>query len=295
MNENSTQQSSIMIDDIQDILDRYILELKKNIPIYLKDHLVLSHCLRLQTKHIAKDFFRNPINVLWAIPYFSIRKILEFAEKMGSAWAKIAILKIPKILRTDYQKEIEQSILNEVFGFSKNNLAPSHFEQMLRAHSKLQKISPIELKNIILIVERDIKSEVTLQFTKQQEITSLAASAAVIFIAHKRFGSNSLDIFGIGKEIATIYAKNEAVSHFVFGRTLGRAYYKYAPPTPTSKQVLIATVASIIIFSLLASVIGVLSYPVQNKLGLCRKQLQSLLDSTYDKVIVTVIKSLRKI
>jgi hypothetical protein len=292
MQENQTQQSSIMIDDIQYVLDTYINERNKIIPIYLKDHLVLSHCMKVQKKHIAKDFFRNPINVLWAIPYFSIRKFLEIAEKMGSDWAKTGLLKIPKALRTDYQKEIEQSILKEVFGVSNTN--PSPFELELARHPKLQNITPELFKKIVSLVENDIKAEVTLQCTKQQELTGLAASAAFIFLADKKFGSNSLDLFGIGKEIAAIWAKNKAVSNFVFGKNLGKAFYNFAPPVPTSNQIMIATVASILIFSLLSSGIGVLSYPIQNKFGLCRKQLQSLIECTYDKLIVSVIKSLKK-
>ncbi|MBC7713954.1 MAG: hypothetical protein H7177_11485 [Rhizobacter sp.] len=293
MDENQEPTFSIMIEDIQDVLDSYINERNKIISLYLKNHLIISYCFKVQAKHIAKDFFRNPINVIWAIPYFSIKKTLEVAEKMGSEWAKLALLKCPKGLRTDYQKEIEQSILKEVFGFSANKKLQSVFELEILRHPKLQDISPALLQKIVSIVELDIRTEVNLQCSKQQEVTALAASAAFIFIAHKKFGSHSLDIFGIGKEIAAIWAKKKAVSTFVFGKTLGRAYYNYSPPTPTSKQVVIATLASIVIFSLLSSAIGVLSYPIQNKLGLCRKQLQSLIGLTYEKLIVSLIRIIR--
>ncbi len=83
MNEIPTQQSSMMIEDFQDVLDTYINEVNKLITIYLRDHLILKHCFRVQLRHLAKDFFRNPINVLWAIPYFSVRKALEILERMG--------------------------------------------------------------------------------------------------------------------------------------------------------------------------------------------------------------------
>lgn len=182
MKEIPLKNSTIAIEDIQDVIDAYILECNQIIPLYLKDHLILSYCSRVQLKHLAKDFFRNPINVLWAIPYFSIRKSLEIAEKTGSLWAKIVLLKIPKALRTDYQKEIERSILKEVFGFSRNKSISSPFESRLNNHPKLQNMTPENLKKIVSLVENDIRAEVSLQCTKRRNSPVLLRQLHLSFL-----------------------------------------------------------------------------------------------------------------
>lgn len=292
MTERFNSPRTILIEDIQDVLDTYIKDLKLQIPRFLEGHLTLAHCVNSQKRHLAKDFFRNPVNVLWAIPYFSIRKVLEIADKLGSELARTFLQRIPKAIRTDYQKEMERAILEDLYGFKGNSQTP-RIEQELRSHQKFQECSPALIKNIVNVIEKEIRAEVRLQCTKQHELTDLSTSAIIFYLAGKKFGDSSLDLFGIGKKVASLWAKDEAVSSFMFGKTLGEAYYNFAPPAPTSKQIWISTNASILFFSLLSSIIGVLSYPIQNKLGFCRKQLDSLIEISYDKLILAITKNVR--
>lgn len=106
--------------------------------------------------------------------------------------------------------------------------AGGRIEQELRSHQKFQECSPALIKNIVNVIEKEIRAEVTLQCTKQHELTDLSTSAIIFYLAGKKFGDSSLDLFGIGKKIASLWAKDEAVSSFMFGKTLGEAYYNFA-------------------------------------------------------------------
>ncbi len=50
---------------------------------FVDRHLGFKECIEIQKRTFFRDFLRNPVNALWAIPSLSIRKSLEVSAKLG--------------------------------------------------------------------------------------------------------------------------------------------------------------------------------------------------------------------
>lgn len=257
------------------ILDQYLRERKLRISLFLEQHLDNGECIRIQKAHLLKDLIRNPINVFWAIPYFTIKKTLEVSEKMGFDRAKSFLLKIPRSLKTDYQKEIERLIMVELF-------------ELDQLEEKLDPVCSPELKVSIL---KEIELEVGQYCTRQNEVSDLIASGLIVLLSHLTFGDKSLDLFGLGSKIAGKWAYKKAASNFFLGESLGKTFYSYAPPEPTEKHVFLFTSLVLVVFAVLTTAIGVLSFPTQKRFGITARQLNALVDLIDDRLLLALAKS----
>lgn len=258
----------------EQIIDQYINERKSQISPFLENHLDNRECVRIQKTHLLKDLIRNPINVFWAMPYFSIKKTLEISEKVGFEQAGNLLLKIPRSWKTDYQREIERLVMHDLFELNE-------LEGKL-----LESCSPALAKSVIKIIH----FEVSQYCTRQNEVTDLLASGSIVILSHLTFGDKSLDLFGLGSKMANKWAYKKASSNFFLGENLGRAYYRYSPPTPTDKNVFLFTTLVLIIFALMTTMIGVLSFPTQKRFGITSRQLHGLVDSINDRILLTLAK-----
>jgi hypothetical protein len=116
-----------------------------------------------------------------------------------------------------------------------------------------------------------------------------------VILSERLFHDRSLDIFAIGRKVASLWAKNDAASHFVFGKSLGKAFYKVAAaPPPTTTQVVITTGVAILLLALFSTGVAILSHPLQKKLGFRQRQLENLIQTVNDKLLVELTRGLKK-
>lgn len=261
----------------EQIVDHYIQERRSRIPLFLAAHLDNRECVRIQKRHLLKDLIRNPINVFWAMPYFSIKKTLEISEKVGFDQAGNLLQKIPRSLKTDYQREIERLVMQDLF-------------ELPELEAKLLgSCSPDFAKTLIKIIHLEIGQ----YCTRQNEVSDLLASGSIVLLSHLTFGDKSLDLFGLGSKIASKWAYKKAASNFFLGENLGRAFYRYSPPTPSDKNVFLFTTLVLLAFALMTTVIGVLSFPTQKRFGITSRQLHGLVESINDRLLLTLAKDRR--
>lgn len=266
------------MNSTEEIIEQYLSEKKLKIAVFLSSHLDNSECLRIQKRYLMQDLIRNPINVFWAMPYFSIRKGLEIAEKLGIDKAATLAKKIPKSFKTDYQKEIERVLIDELF-------------ELDSLEQKLQLTCTTALRKDLI---QEIRSEIGLYCARQNEVSDLIASGVIVLLSHFTFGDKSLDLFGLGSKFANKWAYKKASSEFFLGETVGNVFYKFSPPTPSDKHIYIFTSLVLIGFAILTTVIGVFSIPTQKRFGITSRQLHQLLDGIHDKLILKVAKSARE-
>lgn len=261
--------------ELEEILDNYIRERNGRIDTFLSKHLGNDECIRIQKSFFLQDIIKNPINVLWAIPYFSLKKVLETAEKLGIQSAARLLQMIPKSLKTDYQKEIERLVLEELFQLSETEVRFSNH------------YSP-ELTKLLIM---EIRKEISLYCMKQNEVTDLVASSFIVLFSQYSFGDKTLDLFGLGNKFAQKWTHKKAAKEFFLGESLGNTFYTFAPVNPSEKQIFLFTAAVLLVFGIITTAIGVMSFPVQKRFGVTRHQLQSLTNQIHDRLLLTVVKA----
>ena len=96
------------------------------------------------------------------------------------------------------------------------------------------------------------------------------------------FGDHSLGISGIGDQIARNRAKDRAASTFMFGASIGSAFYSVFPPNPTFWQVVGATLTVGLFITAMSLLVGMLSDPWLKRMGFQHTQLHMLIDAVED-------------
>lgn len=267
------------MNEIEILLDDYIRERKTRIDVFLHNHLDKNECLKIQKASFLKDIVKNPVNVLWAIPYFSIKKFLEIGDKLGVQTAGKLLHSIPKSLKTDYQKEIERIVLNELF-------------EVRKLENTLRPVCSPELHELLI---RDLRSEISQYCNRQNEVTDLMASGFIVMVSHYSFGDKTLDLFGLGSKFAQKWTQKKAAKEFFLGENIGQTFYKYVPVSASEKHVFWFTAAVILLFAVVTTTIGILSFPTQKRFGITRNQLNLLTNQIHDRLLLSIAKSRRNL
>lgn len=280
---------------LQQALHRYLEGRKQDMATRWTEIVHIQNCRRIQQRHFLKDLVLNPINTLWAIPYLTVRKFIEGAEKIGIDLPDNLISMIPKSFKTGFQAEMEREIQTKVFGLPGPE-SDSALEKEIESDPLLTSAIPrYERQLLIDDAETDIRKAVADFCGVHNGFTDLAASLGVVWVARKFFHDGSLDVFGIGKKMAAGWAREDAVSGFFLGRSAGNFYYDLAgAPKPSSKQMFLGTAISMFLLALFSTLVNVMSYPVQSQLGFKRKQIDRLLRNVEDRVLLRFTKASRK-
>ncbi len=100
----------------------------------------------------------------------------------------------------------------------------------------------------------------------------------------------------MGRRWAAFWAREDAVKGFFLGKDLGRTFYSFVhPPPPTTPQVFMATTIGLVLLALFSTGMSALSYPTRGKLGIEKKQLEKLIQSVEDKLILRFTKGLKQL
>ena len=98
------------------------------------------------------------------------------------------------------------------------------------------------------------------------------------------FGDHALGISGIGEQIARNRAKDKAASTFMFGASLGSAFYSVFPPKPSFWEVVAATLIVGLFMTAMSLLVGLLSDPSLKRVGFQHTQLNVLIDAVEDSL-----------
>jgi hypothetical protein len=291
MTETHTQ-TGLLARSLHESLEKYLRERKERIPALLAGPLSMENCVRMQWRHVQGDLFCNPLNTIWAIPYLSLRKFLEVFEKLGMDSAKVIIPAIPRAARTAFQKEVERQIANELFGLAGDRTALAaglESDGCFREYFGTPEWAELRAR-----AEGEVRHLVTEYCNTQTGFNDLASSTAILLAAQTFFGDRSLDVFMMGRRWAALWSRQKAEQHFFLGKKIGHAFYRVVhAPAPTTGQVVLATGIALAILAVFSTFVNIVSYPVQSRLGFQTKQLEKLLSTAEDKLLLLLTKGLK--
>ena len=274
-------------------LDAYIQSRRERVPAFIEKSLSLQNCAKVQARHFVKDVVLNPINTLWAIPYVAVRKVLEAGEKLGWEGANILIPAIPRSARTSFHKEMERTILVDLFGLDAVGSTKSELAHSLESRSDFKSVFDNPTWSALRAqIEGDVRACVSEYCNVQNGFNDLACSGGIVIAAQYFFGDRSLDLFAMGRRWAALWSHQRAVTKFPLGHKLGKLFYRVVPaPPPTSKEVYLATGIALGALAFFSTVVSVFGFPARNALGFQRPQIDKLIQSIEDKILLRLTKT----
>jgi len=281
------QQTTTTILGVEECIEQYIAGCRSRVDDFVQRHFSLQETIALQKQSLVSDLLCYPANALWAIPSLFLKKLIEVPVKLGWRSGADLITFVPAGFKTRYQREVERLIATELLDWpcttgdrraSTNGL----LEQIKRHKQVGHLLASGALSDEALREYSDIPRLIAEHSAGRIVVLDTAATVLTLATGWLFFGDHSLGISGMGDLIAGNRAKERAVSTFMFGASLGSAFYSVFPPKPSFWQVAGATLTVGLFVTAMSLLVGMLSDPCLKRVGFQHTRLNMLIDAVED-------------
>ena len=267
---------------------KYIESRKEKVPAFVKRHFSFPGTLRLNKKAIGSDLYKAPINVIWLLPYTGLKASSALLKKVGFQRIPSRIENLPVGFTTDVQKEVTWLIFTELLEIpyfqskrksEKDALLEAILHQPETPSLFATALSKIYWKSRNPEFRRALEMNL-LEYSKSRTAAAdLAGSLISLSVGATMFNKMTPGALTAGGALAAAIAQQTAISNFVFGPTLGSLYYGIFPAS-TSVALLTASTGTILAaLAILSSFSGIITDPIQYKLGIHGRRLNRLIGS----------------
>jgi len=267
---------------------KYIESRKEKVPGFVKRHFSFPGTLGLNKKAIGSDLYKAPINVIWLLPYTGLKASSALLKKVGFQRIPSRIENLPVGFTTDVQKEVTWLIFTELLEIPYiQGKRKSRKDALLEKILNQPEISSLFAAALSEIYGKSRNPEFRsaleknlLEYSKSRTAAAeLAGSLISLSVGATMFHKMTPGALTAGGALAAAIAEQTAISSFVFGPTLGSLYYGIFPAS-TSVVLLTASTGTLLAaLAVLSSFSGIITDPIQYKLGIHGKRLNRLIDS----------------
>lgn len=274
---------------MRDAAHRYIASRRERVDEFVNRHFTLAGSLALHRRAIGWDLLRAPANLFLAGPALAIKFTGWAARRAGCDRLAAWLLRRRLLLETDVAREIEWLVATELLeipfhrhdrasyrdAIAETILADDRAAQRLATSlAALGDSDPAFPAGIAAAVENYLGSR-----TAMAEITTgfVAAGVGAFLVKQATPG-----LMTLSSALAGMIAQQAAIAAFPLGAGLGALWYGLFPAS-AGAGLLAATTGGVFLGgAALAAFSGILTDPLQRRLGLHRRRLMRLLQALED-------------
>ncbi|RVU82883.1 hypothetical protein EOL70_20290 [Leucothrix sargassi] len=268
----------------------YIHEREKRISDFIRRHYSFRGALNIHKHALGWDLIRVPLNILWSV----IRLILALVGflvglaglKKLQGWVK----KIPPGLTTDMDRQIRWLIVTELLELPyKQGQKTSDNDALMTEILKdpdLQSLLNEALETDTLsepakspVFKAKLDDKLAEYGATRTASSELATNATLLVTSQIALGQASFGALSAGAAVAATIAHSAAVSSFWMGSVLGSYYYSFFPVAASVSQIVSVTAILCIVLAFVSTFIGILTDPLQAKLGIHKRRLKKLVSA----------------
>jgi hypothetical protein len=272
---------------VERAIGAYVKSRKEKVPGFVKGHFSFKGAIRLNRKAFGSDLYKVPLNVAWTIPYITLRASSSLMKRMGLKKVPTHVERLPVGFETKVQKEINWLIFTELLEIPyTQGKRRSEKDALLEKILNQPEISSLFIGELSKIYSkskdprfRPALEKNLMEYSRTRiaaselagNIISLSAGASV-------FGKMTPGALTVGGGLAAAFAQQTAISNFILGPTVGSLYYGVFPASASMGLVIASTGAVMAALATLTSFSGIITDPIQYKLGLHEKRLNKVID-----------------
>ena len=269
-------------------IQEYIDSRKDKIPGFVKKHFSFPGALALNRKAIGSDLYKAPLNVIWLPPYTVLKASTALLKKVGFQRISSRIENMPMGFTTDVQKEVTWLIFTELLEIPYvQGKRKSNKDTLLQIILDQPKISSFLATALSRIYSKSRDPEFRfaleknlLEYSKSRTAAAdLAGSLISLSAGATMFHKMTPGALSAGGALAAAIAQQTAISNFVFGPTLGSLYYGVFPASTSVALVTVSTGTILAALAIMSSFSGIITDPIQYRLGIHGRRLDRLIDS----------------
>lgn len=265
----------------------YFAARRQRVAPFVEKHYSLKGALQINRKAFGKDLLLAPANLLWATPYLGIHVSSLLLRKARLHNLGDWLSNVPPGFRTRVQQEIEWLVRTELFELP-YELTERKSEQdalfsAIMAQPELSEMVVGYLEQINqLSAKPEFESRLTQQLAAYADTrvsaADLACGVVTLSAGAMLFKQLTPGAMSTGSVLATAIAQQSAISHFVFGSSLGSVYYSVFPVSASLGLLAVTTGGVLAALGVLSAFSGVITDPLQKQFGIHQRRLYKLID-----------------
>lgn len=276
---------------IQGARDYFAARRQRVVP-FVEKHYSIKGALQINRKAVGQDLLRAPANLLWATPYLGIHVSAYLLRRAKMQKLSASLAKIPPGFRTRVQQQIEWLVRTELFELPFEQCFERHkrhFDQdallsAILAQPELSQLALDYLEQINHLADKpDFQARLERQLTAYTDTRIAAADLACGLLTLSSgalmFKQLTPGAMSTGSALAAAIAQQSAISHFMFGSSLGSIYYSVFPAAASFGLLAATTGGVLAALGVLSALSGIITDPLQKQFGVHERRLYKLIDA----------------
>lgn len=279
---------SVQVDSaIHRAIDQYIESRRAKIAEFVNKYFSMKGALKIHKKALGSDLYKGPMNISWSVPYTILKATSAVLKKTGNKKIPELLEKLPWGFETNVQKEVKWLIYTELLEipYAEKN-RKSDKDALLEAILNQPEIAALLIEQLSAINQKssDPKFRCRLEENLWEYASSrtaaadLAGAIIALSVGATLFKQMTPGAMATGTAVATAIAQHAAVSNFVLGSTLGSLWYSIFPVSASMGLIVATTGAIMAAMSLVTSFAGIITDPLQSRLGIHQRRLRKFID-----------------
>jgi len=265
---------------VRDAVQRYFKSRRGRIDAFVDRHFMLVGSLALHRRAVGWDLLRAPANLFLAGPALAIKLIAWAARRAGVERVAGWLAGRRLLLETDVAREIEWLVATELL-----EIPCRRRDRVAYRDAIAETILADERAAALLVAppgaDPDFRRRLAAAVETYLGSRTATAEIATGFVAAS-FGALAVKqatpgLVTLSSALAAMIAQQMAIAAFPLGASLGGLWYSLFPAA-AGPGLLASTTAGVFLGgAMLAAFSGVVTDPVQRRLGLHRRKLERLL------------------
>ena len=289
----SIEQRQLILKAVTAGTENYIQARKAKVPTFVTKHFSFKGALKLHQKALGKDLYRAPLNILWLVPLAIVKVGSLILNKAGAGKMARRLDALPPGFQTDVQQEINWLIYTELLELPyQQDSRTSTQDALLTAilqDSELASVidgylTKIHKKSTASDFRRTLEKNLKEYANSRTAAAELAGNIITLSSSYAAFHKAMPGAITSGSATAAVIAEKIAIAKFWLGPTLGAWYYGLFPIAASTGLVIAATGTIMAGLALITTFTGIITDPLQAKLGLHQKRLNKFIDALGDEM-----------
>jgi len=266
-------------------IDAYAERCRRRVSAFIATERSLTRAWTLQKRTLWRDVLIAPLNSLWAVPYWTLRKVCTGLDALGVPHATAPLAVLGPGLVSGYRQTTDRDLAREVFEWELDRdgtRLPASLLRDLERHPAFSRVS-FHPQALPLDAVRKVLDDYSAARTL---VSDLAGTGFTLLVGWTAFRSTSLGLLDMSTRFARRDAASRAASHFVLGRPAGKVFYAVFRPEASRLETLLilATLAVVIAFG--SMLCALITEPALSAAGLQQRRLMTLVNKVERELVV---------
>ncbi len=281
-------QNELIDAIVRDGIRRYFAARRERVRPFVDRHFSLRGTAALHRAALGFDVLRAPANLLLAGPQGAMKAAGAAAGRLGAERLSRRAATRNLLLRTNVSRRLEALICTELlelpYGATGHEAPRDALAETILADDR---VAALAAETLLAIGRRADDPAFRARLTEAMgSYAATRAAAAEITTSLLTVSSGAMalkqltpGVLTLGPALAALIAQQSAIAAFPLGTGLGSLWYAMFPAAPAVLLVAGLTGGLMVAASCVAAFAGLISDPVQRRLGLHTRRLNRMLDA----------------